>query len=78
MLVPKLTTNSNSRHFFSVRFHFTNFFIDFQKTNENLFSWWLLVKMNIMRHLLNRIEIQNILFFVPLKKCDFENTFYYV
>ena len=34
--------------FHSIRFHFTNFFIDFQKTNENLFSWLLLVKMNIM------------------------------
>ena len=34
--------------FHSIRFHFTNFFIDFQKTNENLFSWSLLVKMNIM------------------------------
>ena len=34
--------------FYSIRFHFTNFFIYFQKTNENLFSWLLLVKMNIM------------------------------
>ena len=48
ILVPKMLTNSIGRQFLGIRFHFTIFFMDFQKTNENLFSCWLLVKMNII------------------------------
>ena len=40
-------SNSIGRNFFSNRFHFINFFINIQKTNENLSSSWLLLKMNI-------------------------------